>query len=81
MAKLVRPKKLHLTGLCFRCLGVFDLQSQDSTFAEFKSCHKTSIGLGVLWRILNYSLVIIHQAGNGSKPQQEEELSLCPISG
>lgn len=81
MAKLVRPNKLYLTGLYFRCLGVFDLQSQDFTFADFKSCHKTSTGSRTRSSQENFISVIIHQAGNGSSSQQEEELSLCPTSG
>lgn len=36
MAKLVRPNKLYLTGLYFRCLRAFALQGQDFIFAEFK---------------------------------------------
>lgn len=81
MAKLVRPNKFYLTGLYFRSLGVFDLRSQDFTFAEFRSSHKTSIGSRTRSSQESFSSVIIHQAGNGSLSQQEEELSLCPSSG
>lgn len=66
MAKLLRLNKLNLTGLYFRCLGVFDLLNSKKTSIRSRE---------------SFSSVIIHQAGSGSLSQQEEELSLCPISG
>lgn len=81
MAKLVRPNKLYLTGLYFRCLGVFAFQIQNFIFAEFKSSHKTSKGSRTRSSQESFSSVRIHQAENGSLSQQEGELSLCPSQG
>lgn len=81
MAKLVRPNKLYLAGLYFRCLGMFAFQIQNFTFAEFKSSHKTSKGSRTRSSQESFSSVRIHQAENCSLSQQEGELSLCPSQG
>lgn len=81
MAKLVRPNKLYLTGLYFRCLGVFAFQIQNFTFAEFKSSHKTSKGSRTRSSQESFSSVRIHQAENCSLSQQEGGVVPLPFSG